>query len=417
MNKRYKEANKYLVGGVNSPVRSFKSVGRDPLFIERGKGSKIYDYDGNKYIDYVLGFGVNILGHSNNRVTSEVAKTLDKGFCFGLTNNREIELAEVINKAISFVENIRFVNSGTEAVMGAIRLARAYTGKDGIVTFSNSYHGHADYLLARAGSGMATFNISSSAGVPKNYLKDTYILPLNDKERIDSFLQENYERIAAIIIEPVGGNYGVLLPDNDFLLFLRNVTKKYGIQLIFDEIITGFRFRYGSFSDSLGIEPDIICLGKVIGGGFPIGAYGGRRNIMQLLAPQGPVYQAATFGGHPVVMQAGISALSVLKERQEDYDNTFRLTVNLVNSILSIATKLGVDLSINYYGSMFSWSFSEERIFKLFYNLMLQQGVFFAPSMYEANFLSFEHNDKDIEFTVVAADKVLNELKEERSYV
>ncbi|MFH1281978.1 MAG: glutamate-1-semialdehyde 2,1-aminomutase [Candidatus Omnitrophota bacterium] len=405
------EANKYLVGGVNSPVRSFKSVGIPPLFLKKAKGAKVYDYNNREYIDYVLGFGAHLLGHADKRIISQINNALKQGFSLGATNHREVELAKLINGAISFMEQVRFVNSGTEAVMGALRLARAYTGRDIVIKFEHSYHGHADYLLANAGSGLSTFNIALSSGVPKEYLKNTAVFPLNDKEKLSGFLKSHHQQVAAIIIEPVGGNHGIILPNKDFLTYLRNITREYGIALVFDEVITGFRFCFGAFADHIGIEPDLICLGKIIGGGLPIGAYGGKRSIMQLLVPQGNVYQASTFGGHPVVMQAGLAVLGILGKQRSKYNSISKLTGYLSRAILNQAAKNKIGLRMDNYGSMFSFKFDSEGLFNKFYELMLKSGVYFAPSTYEANFLSFSHKKQDINFTISAAEKIFKKLK------
>ena len=296
INKRlFNEAKRHLVGGVDSPVRSFKYVGGDPVLIDRGSGSRIYDHDGNEYIDYVLSFGAVILGHNHRAVTSAVKRRANRGLAFGATHTAEIRLASAIKGAIPFIDKVRFVNSGTEAVMGAVRLARGYTGRDMIVKFEHSYHGHADYLLASGGSGLATLGIPSSSGVPEDFTKHTIIAPANNIEVLERIFKRSGRRIAAVLVEPVGGNYGVVPPDTDFLKNLKKLTKKYGAVLIFDEVITGFRFGYGSAAQKFGILPDLIVLGKIIGGGLPIGAYGGMEKIMRHLAPSGNVYQASTF--------------------------------------------------------------------------------------------------------------------------
>lgn len=387
-------AKHYLVGGVNSPARAFRFVGAEPVLIKRGKGSRIYDYDGNKYIDYVLSWGAMILGHSHPAVLSHIKRSLNLGLGFGATHKSEIELTQIICKAIPAIEKIRFVTSGTEAVMGAIRLARGVTKRDKILKFAHSYHGHADYLLAEAGSGLATMQIPLSAGVPKDIIRHTLIAPFGDSARLERIFQKYGSEIAAVIAEPVGGNYGVIAPDIDFLKELRAITRKYAALLIFDEIITGFRFRFGAVSDEFGIRPDLICLGKIIGGGLPVGAYGGRKEIMRHLAPEGEVYQASTFAGNPMVMQAGIATLRVLSRKENEYARLQSLT-----GILS--SRWG----INHYGSMFSFKFKEKRQFQKFYRAMLKAGVYFAPSPFEANFLSFAHTRKDIDETLERAGK------------
>jgi glutamate-1-semialdehyde 2,1-aminomutase len=408
--KLFRTAKKYLVGGVNSPVRSFNYVGIDPILIRKGKGSKIYDYDGKKYIDYVMGWGSIILGHANASVIKEIKQTAELGLSFGTTNKSEIELAGAIREAIPYIEKIRFVNSGTEAVMGAIRLARGATGRDKILKFKNSYHGHADYLLTKGGSGLATLNIPYSEGVPKDFVKDTLTADFADNGQTRTIFKKHGRSIAAVIVEPVGGNYGVIPPDIGQLKWLRKITKKYGTLLIFDEIITGFRFGFGSFAQDAGVKPDLICLGKIIGGGLPIGAYGGRSNIMKRLAPLGKVYQASTFSGNPVTMKSGLSTFKTLKKLKNGYAKIDNLTKHLVISIWRAAWKHGVALKINSYGSMFSIKFVDNKKFRIFYKAMLEKGVYLAPSEFEANFLSFAHTKNDIANTINAAKEALGRI-------
>ena len=411
-NKRlFNEAKRCLVGGVDSPVRSFNYVGGDPALIKKGIGSKVYDYDGKIYIDYVLSWGAALLGHAHPKVVAEIRRTAGRGLSFGATNKPEIELAKAIREAIPFVQKIRFVNSGTEAVMGAIRLARGFTGRDKILKFEGSYHGHADYLLVKGGSGLATLNIPSSKGVPKNFVKDTLIARSEDKEGIEAIFKRYGRDIAALIVEPVGGNYGVTPPDIDQLKFLRHISKKYGALLIFDEVITGFRFNYGSFAQKIGVKPDLICLGKIIGGGLPIGAYGGRAKIMDNLAPLGQVYQASTFAGNPVTMSSGLSTLHLLKGTKSSYEKIKDLTKYLVINIWQVAGKHGVALKINSYDSMFSLKFTKKEEFKAFYKEMLDRGIFLAPSEFEANFISFAHTKKDMDNTIKAADAAFGRIK------
>jgi len=403
-NKRlFEKARQYLVGGVDSPVRSFSYVGGKPILIKKGTGSKVYDYDGNEYIDYVLSWGAMILGHRHSEVIRSVKKAMDCGFAFGTTNKPEIELAAVISGAIPFIKKIRFVNSGTEAVMGAVRLARGYTGRDKIVKFENAYHGHADYLLAKGGSGLATLGIASSAGIPKDFIKQTIVAPSYNAGAVEKIFKRSGREIAAVLVEPVGGNYGVLPPDIDFLNRLRKLTAKHGALLIFDEVITGFRFSFGSAAQNFGIIPDIVVLGKIIGGGLPIGAYGGGEKIMKRLAPSGSVYQASTFAGNPVVMQAGLTTLNILKRSQNDYKNTGNLTRYLVSGIEEAAKARRIALKVSYYGNMFSVKFADVKRFKRFYRRMIEKGIYLAPSEFEANFLSFSHTKKDVEKTADAA--------------
>lgn len=408
--KLFDEAQKYLVGGVDSPVRAFHYVGRDPLIIKKGRGSKVYDHDGNEYIDYVLSWGSLILGHARREVVNAIMTTARDGLSFGATNIKEVELAKLIRKAISFAERVRFVNSGTEAVMGAVRLARGYTGRDKIIKFKNAYHGHADYLLTKSGSGLATLGIPSSAGVPKDFTKHTIIVPLNDTDAVERVFKKYGHEIAAVLVEPVGGNYGVLPPDVDFLKRLKQLTAKHKALLIFDEVITGFRFSFGSFAQNIGVTPDLIVLGKIIGGGLPIGAYGGSAKIMKHLAPSGNVYQASTFAGNPIVAASGLATLTALKEQKDDYKKLKNITKQLVFDIWKMAGKYKVALIIDSYGSMFSLKFAKKSEFKLFYNTMLKKGVYLAPSEFEVNFLSFAHTKRDIEDTIKAADAAFRRI-------
>lgn len=415
--KLFSEAKKYLVGGVDSPVRAFNYVGRDPIIIKKGRGSKVYDHDGNEYIDYVLSWGSLILGHALPEVVDAVKASANDGFSFGATNIREVELAKLIRKTIPFAERIRFVNSGTEAVMGAVRLARGYTGRDKIVKFEHAYHGHADYLLTKGGSGLATLGIPSSAGVPKDFTKHTIIAPLNDIEGLEKIFKRSGRQIAAVLIEPVGGNYGVVPPDINFLKKLKKLTSKYDSLLVFDEVITGFRFSFGSAAQLFDIIPDIIVLGKIIGGGFPIGAYGGREKIMKHLAPSGKVYQASTFAGNPIVMEAGLATLGVLSKAQDSYKKMEHLTRYLVTRIEECAKSCRIDLKVSYYKNMFSIKFSDVRKFKAFYRLILKKGIYLAPSEFEANFLSFSHTKRDIKKTVDAITWALERISNDvRTY-
>ncbi len=400
--KLFGEAQRYLVGGVDSPVRAFHYVGRDPIIIKKGRGSKIYDHDGNEYIDYVLSWGSLILGHALPEVVNAVKGAACDGLSFGATNIKELELAKLIREAIPCAEKIRFVNSGTEAIMGAVRLARGYTGRDKIVKFENAYHGHADYLLTKSGSGLATFGIPSSAGVPKDFTKHTIIVPLNDAGAVENIFNEYGREIAAVLVEPVGGNYGVLPPDIHFLKKLKRLTAKYATLLIFDEVITGFRFGFGSAAEQFGVVPDLIVLGKIIGGGLPIGAYGGSKKVMDNLAPLGKVYQASTFSGNPIVMQAGLSTLDQLRRSQREYAMTESFTRYLASKIKEAAISLRLTLDVRYYGNMFSIKFADTNKFRTFYGLMLSRGVYLAPSEFEANFLSFAHTKNDVEKTADA---------------
>jgi len=406
----FEKARQYLVGGVDSPVRSFAYVGGDPILIKSGRGSKVYDYDGKEYIDYVLSYGAGILGHADKTVVKDLKHASGLGFSFGTTNENEVELSRLIAEAIPFVDKIRFVNSGTEAVMGAVRLGRAYTGRDKILKFENSYHGHADYLLTKAGSGLATFGMPSSAGVPENFIKDTIVLPQQDTEAAEDAFRKFGRRISAVIVEPVAGNYGVWAPDHSHLKKIRALTRQYGALLIFDEVITGFRFDCGSFAEKIGVIPDLVCLGKIIGGGLPIGAYGGAEDIMKHLAPEGNTYQASTFAGNPVVMQAGVSTLKILKSLKPDYPRLGNLARYLAAGIRAEAVLRGIELNVTQYGGMFSIKFKRKSEFRRFYRGLLKRGIYFAPSEFESNFISFAHTKGDIVKTLDAVRAALEKI-------
>lgn len=404
-------ALRYLVGGVDSPVRAFNYVGGAPLLIKKGRGAKIYDYDAKEYIDYVLSWGSLILGHAHPKVIGPLRKKIASGLSFGTTSAPEIKLAGLISRAVPFAEKVRFVNSGTEAVMGAIRLARGYTHRDKVIKFRHSYHGHADYLLASSGSGLATLSIPQGAGVPRDFLRHTIVTPYGDKEYLEKVFRRQGDRVAAVIFEPAGGNHGVIPPDTVFLKYLRDVAREYGALLIADEVITGFRFCFGSLIGSLGIKPDLVCLGKIIGGGLPVGAYGGNNKIMEHLAPLGEVYQASTFSGNPVVMQAGLSTLETLAGLKEEYPYLDGLAAEVAGVIEEGAATQGLPLKVRRFGSMFSLKFEDTRIFRVFYKALLRERVYFAPSEYEANFLSFAHTQKDIAKTKEAVKSALARAK------
>lgn len=409
--KIIKAARQALVGGVDSPVRAFGYVGGDPVPIKSGRGSNVYDYDGNRYIDYVLSYGAMILGHGHPAVTAEVGSAAREGFAFGATSAKEVELAGLIRKAVPFIEKIRFVSSGTEAVMGAVRVARGYTGRKKIVKLVNAYHGHADYLLAKAGSGLATQGIPLSKGVPKEYLRHTIVLDNTNIDSVNVIFKKYNKEIAAVIVEPVGGNYGVIKPDVNFLRTARRLTKHCGSLLIFDEIITGFRFHYGSAADIFGVKPDIICFGKIIGGGLPVGAFAASKKIMSVLAPEGEVYQASTFAGNPVVMAAGTAALRRLHSIKKHYPQLSAMAKGICETLEREAAKEDVAVKAAYYGSMFSVAFAQKDDFRYFYQKLLSAGIFFAPSEYEANFVSFAHRRKDVERTKDAIKHVFHNWK------
>lgn len=412
--KLYNLAKRYLVGGVNSPVRSFAYVGSKPLLIKAGRGSLVFNYNGKEYIDYVLSWGAAILGHAHPNVVKNIKLKINSGLGFGATNQTEVELAGQIIKAIPFIGKIRFVNSGTEAIMGAVRLSRAFTGRDKIIKFADSYHGHADYLLTKAGSGLATLGIPASAGVPKDFIKHTLVLPFGNRQALEAIFKKHKNQIAAVLVEPVGGNHGVLSADIDFLKTLRKLTLKNKTLLVFDEVITGFRFHFGSAAQIFKVNPDLICLGKIIGGGLPIGAYAGRSGIMDKLAPLGRVYQASTFSGNPVVMQSGLATLRVLEGLRNSYKRLKALNEYLCFNLEKNSQAEGIKLEITRYESMFSFRFETKDEFAKFYRLMLGKGIFFAPSEFEANFLSFAHTKSDIEKTLLASKWVFKRMEKEK---
>lgn len=411
----YKEAVNLMPGGVNSPVRAFKSVGMNPIFMARGKGSKIYDIDGNEYIDYVLSWGPLILGHADDRVVNTIKETAEKGSSFGAPTVLENELAQLVIDRVPSVEMVRMVNSGTEATMSALRLARGYTGRDKIVKFAGSYHGHGDSLLIKAGSGVATLGLPDSPGVPENIAKQTITVPYNDLEAVKQVFEKYGDDIAAIITEPVCGNMGVVPPQEGFLEGLRETTRENGSLLIFDEVMTGFRVGYHCAQGHYDIDPDLTCLGKVIGGGLPVGAFGGKREIMEQIAPAGPIYQAGTLSGNPLAMAAGYATLNALKE--SDYDVISKKIDRLEEGFRSASEKYDIPIQVNRVGSMFGVFFSEDPVinydtaqksnldyFSQYYRAMAEEGIFLPPSQFEGLFLSTAHTDEDIEKTVQAID-------------
>lgn len=411
----YFKAKRYIPGGVNSPVRAFRSVGGSPLFIKKASGSKIYDIDGNEYIDYVLSWGPMILGHSHPKVVNALKKAVEKGTSYGAPTELELKLSRMVIRAFPSIEMVRMVNSGTEATMSAIRVARGYTGRDKIIKFEGCYHGHADGLLVRAGSGATTFGVPDSPGVPKDYAKNTINLPFNDLKAVRKVLERIGEKVACIIVEPIVGNMGCILPKDGFLKGLREFTKKYGIILIFDEVMTGFRVAYGGAQELYGIKPDMTCLGKIIGGGLPVGAYGGKREIMMQVSPEGPVYQAGTLSGNPLAMTAGIETLKILSS-PGIYERLEQKAEQLEDGIKDAAKRTGVKTYFARVGSMFctyftdreAWDYtsakmSDTKRFSKFFRLMLGKGVNLAPSQFEAGFLSIAHTSSDIKTTIKAA--------------
>ena len=418
----YERALNIIPGGVNSPVRACKSVGADPLFIERGQGCLIYDADGNRFIDYIGSWGPLILGHRHPAVVEAITSVLERGTSFGAPIDLEIQLAQMVIDAVDSVDVVRMVNSGTEATMSAIRLARGATGRDMVIKFDGCYHGHADTLLVAAGSGVATLGIPGSPGVPEAVVQHTLSLPFNDMEAIKKVMDEKGDKIACVIVEPVAGNMGMVPPAPGFLETLRELTQNHGAVLIFDEVMTGFRVAYGGAQSLYGVVPDLTCFGKVIGGGLPVGAYGGKKGIMSQIAPQGTVYQAGTLSGNPIAMAAGIATLEQLKT-EGVYENLEEKAKRLVAGLADAAQKAGVAAKVDHVGSMLGMFFTDRNvtcfedaktcdleIFSSFYQGMRQQGIYIAPSQFEALFLSTAHENEHIDATVDAAEKVLNSL-------
>ena len=420
--KLFREAKKYIPGGVNSPVRSFQAVGGEPLFIKRGKGAYLYVEAGKKYIDYCLSWGALIFGHANQSLNEVLRKALEKGTSFGANTKLEITLAKLIVEAYPAIEQVRLVNSGTEAVMSAIRLARAYSGKTKIIKFNGAYHGHADYLLVKSGSGLATLGIPESLGVPKDFTKHTITLNYNSLALVQSAAEKYQKDLAAIIVEPVMANCGLIVPQPGFLKGLRQVADKYKAVLIFDEVITGFRLGLSGAFGYFKVKPDLACLGKIIGAGLPIGAFGGKKEIMQLLAPQGKVYQAGTLSGNPLAVSAGIFTLQRLKN-SNIYKKLEQGTKRLAESIILIAKNNDIKLKVNYLASMFSLFFTDKEVnnyftaqsqnrslFKKLFQGLLKQGVYLSPSGLETNFLSTAHGEAEIEKTIKSFRKAFKEI-------
>jgi glutamate-1-semialdehyde 2,1-aminomutase len=406
--KLFSQAKNYIPGGVNSPVRSFRAVGGVPVFIKKAKGSKIYDTLGKEYIDYCMSWGALILGHAYNEVVDTVKKAVENGTSYGTPTELEIQLAKEICEAFPSIEMVRLVNSGTEACMSAIRLARGYTGKNKIIKFDGCYHGHADYLLVKAGSGAKTFGVQSSLGVPKDFTKHTIVLPYNNIDAVEKVVKKYHKDIACIIVEPVAANMGVVLPKENFLKLLREICDYYKIVLIFDEVITGFRLAYGGAQELFGIKADLTCLGKILGGGFPIGAFGGKKEIMEYLSPIGKVYQAGTLSGNPVAVTAGLTTLRILKRNKEKiYKSLESKTKFLCESISAIFKKSKLEVEISQIASMFTIFFETPKHYAKFFHGLLKQGIYFPPSQYEACFLSLSHSEEDIAKTVRIIRKIL----------
>jgi glutamate-1-semialdehyde 2,1-aminomutase len=410
----FEDAKQHIPGGVNSPVRAFRAVGLNPLFIDHAKGSHIFDVDGNEYIDYVCSWGPMILGHGYQPVIDAVKAACDNGLSYGAPTEKETVLAKLILEAVPFMDKVRLVNSGTEAVMSAIRVARGYTGKEKIIKFRGNYHGHSDGLLVTAGSGLLTESTPDSAGVPKGYTQTTLLADYNNQESVEALFKANPGEIAAVIVEPVSANMGVVPPKEGFLEFLRQITKDNDALLIFDEVITGFRLAFGGASEYFGIQPDMITFGKIVGGGMPLAAYCGTEEIMNVVAPVGPVYQAGTLSGNPIAVTAGIESLKALKadkdiynridayasKLQEAYENK-GVTVNRVGSLLSPFFTKG---PVESYSDVLE---CDTKLFADYFAGMLDQGIYVAPSQFEAMFISDAHTEKDLEKTLSAIDKVL----------
>jgi glutamate-1-semialdehyde 2,1-aminomutase len=421
--KLFSKACELIPGGVNSPVRAFRAVGGNPVFIEKAKGSRIFDVDGNTYIDYVLSWGPLILGHAHPKVVIGLMNAIQKGTSYGAPTRLENQLAELVLKAYPSMDKVRMVNSGTEATMSAIRVARGFTGRDKIIKFEGCYHGHADGLLVKAGSGATTFGLPDSPGVPKSSAKNTITLPLNDIKAVNSAIRNEWKNIACVIIEPVVGNIGCVLPKPGFLKSLRKITKEHGVVLIFDEVMTGFRVAYGGAQQYYGIAPDMTCLGKVIGGGLPVGAYGGKNEIMSMVSPEGPVYQAGTLSGNPLAMTAGIETLKILS-KDGTYKKLEKIASLLEAGLTDAAKTAGVRTRFYRAGTMFCTYFTGAHVFDYptaktsdtvkfsrFFSAMLKRGMYIAPSQFEAGFLSLAHSEKDIEKTVKAAYESFLETK------
>ncbi len=415
--KLFKEALQYLPGGVNSPVRAFKAVGGKPIILTKGRKSRVWDADGNEYIDLLASWGALILGHAPKKVVKAVQDEAERGLSFGLTNPHEITLARLVVEMVPSVEKVRFVNSGTEATMSAVRLARGVTGRKLVVKFEGCYHGHYDSLLVSAGSGVATFGIPGTPGIPEEIAKLTIVLPYNNVDAVREAFEKYGKDIACVIVEPVAGNMGVVIPEKEFLKELRRLTKEHGSLLIFDEVITGFRLSKGGAQERFGIEPDITCLGKILGGGLPVGAYGGRREIMDRVAPEGDIYQAGTLAGNPLAMVAGTETLKELRDK-EPYPELEAKTKKLAAGVSKILEEKGIPHTINRIASMMTVFFTDKEVkdfetakssdtelFAKFFRALLEGGVLIPPSQFEAWFLTTAHEDEDI-------DEALDRIRE-----
>jgi len=421
----FNEAKQYIPGGVNSPVRSFRGVGGTPPFIASATGSYLYDIDGNKYIDYIGSWGPMILGHAHPAVTAALIQAISRGTSYGAPTVLETELAKLVTQAVPSMELVRMVNSGTEATMSVLRLARAYTKRNKIVKFVGCYHGHHDSLLVKAGSGAATFGVPDSPGVPEATTSGTITVNYNDADELAEVFRQHGGDIAAVIIEAVAGNMGMVLPKEGYLAKVREITQQYGALLIVDEVMTGFRVAYGGAQSVYGIKPDLTCLGKIIGGGLPVGAYGGRREIMEMISPAGPVYQAGTLSGNPLAMTAGITTLTLLAESPDVYEKLAEKTATLCAGLRKEAEKFGFQLQYHQLGGMFGMFFTDKPVydfasaqqsdigaFNIFFHAMLEQGVYLGPSQFEAGFMSAAHSDEDLAATIKAGAYAFGKVAE-----
>ena len=421
----YEKAKKAIPGGVNSPVRAFQSVDKEyPIFIKSGNESKLYDEDGNEYVDMIGSWGPMILGHNYPQVLEIVKKELENGTSFGLPTKKEVELAELVKSCFPSIEKLRLTTSGTEAAMASVRLARAFTGKNKIVKFEGCYHGHSDSLLVKAGSGLLTFAHQDSNGITEGVVKDTITLPFGDFEKLKETL-ENEKDIACVIIEPIPANMGLIETKKEYLEKIREITKKEKVVLIFDEVISGFRISLGGAQEVFGITPDLTVLGKIIGGGYPVGGFGGKKEIMDLISPVGNVYHAGTLSGNPISVAAGIETISILKKNTEIYENINTKTENLINQINELIKKYSIPASVNHFGSLFTIFFSKEKVdtlekaissndefYSIYFDTMLKNGIIVPPSKYEAHFVSYVHNDKDMEKFLTGVEKTFEKISE-----
>lgn len=419
----YTQSCKIIPGGVNSPVRAFKSVNSLPVFIEKGKGAYIYDLDGNKYIDYIGSWGPMILGHANKNVINSIQKVIKNSTSFGAPTILETKLAKIIKKNFPSMEKMRMTSSGTEATMSSIRLARGITNRDKILKFEGCYHGHVDSLLVKAGSGSATFGVPSSPGIPKDLTKHTYTLEYNNLKQLEDCFSKNGKNIACVIIEPIAGNMNCIIPSIKFIKKIRSLCNTYNSILIFDEVMTGFRVSRGGAQEIFKVKPDITTLGKIVGGGMPVGVFGGKKKFMDQLSPNGPIYHAGTLSGNPVAMTAGIKTIEILS-RNNFHKTLYNKAKKLMEGIKKSANKYNIDFQVTYVGGMFGFFFTNKskinnfkdvsecnnEIFTLFFNLMLKKGIYFAPSSFEAGFISSEHSEKDINYTINASEEVFKEI-------